>query len=274
MTQRPRIQPRFPGGKAKALVMSYDDGSEHDRRLVDIFNRHGIRGTFHLNSGKLGREGHVASGEVASLYRDHEVSCHTVTHPCLTDLDNESITREVGDDRRTLETLSGRQVRGLAYPFGAYDERVSGLLPGLGIEYARTIDVLEDFQVPENFLHLGTTCHHNVAMERSDRFLATGDEDWRLMFVWGHSYELDGFMSCEPHKNWDYMESFCRRMQDCDDLSCLTIMEMVDYVRAARSVRCTGRDDGIENPGRCTVWLRVGDADLMLAPGERVEPSG
>ena len=29
----------YPGGKFKALTMSYDDGRTFDRRLVDIFNR-------------------------------------------------------------------------------------------------------------------------------------------------------------------------------------------------------------------------------------------
>ena len=41
----------FPQGKHKALTMSYDDGKEEDRRLVKIFNQHGIKGTFHINSG-------------------------------------------------------------------------------------------------------------------------------------------------------------------------------------------------------------------------------
>ena len=44
----------FPGGKHKVLTMSYDDGRLEDRRLVALFNRYGIRGTFHLNSALLG----------------------------------------------------------------------------------------------------------------------------------------------------------------------------------------------------------------------------
>ena len=41
----------FPGGKHKVLTMSYDDGRLEDRRLVELFNRYGIRGTFNLNGG-------------------------------------------------------------------------------------------------------------------------------------------------------------------------------------------------------------------------------
>lgn len=44
----------FPGGKAKALTMSYDDGKVQDRRLIDIFNKYGIKGTFNLNYGQVG----------------------------------------------------------------------------------------------------------------------------------------------------------------------------------------------------------------------------
>ena len=32
----------FPGGKHKALTMSYDDGKEDDKRLVALFNKYGI----------------------------------------------------------------------------------------------------------------------------------------------------------------------------------------------------------------------------------------
>ena len=65
----------FPDGKSKAVTMSYDDGNEEDRRLVDIFNKYGIKGTFHLNSGLS--DGKIPRQEWKELYKGHEVSCHT-----------------------------------------------------------------------------------------------------------------------------------------------------------------------------------------------------
>ncbi|MEJ0000408.1 MAG: polysaccharide deacetylase family protein [Verrucomicrobiota bacterium] len=76
----------FPGGRSKALTLSYDDGVKQDRRLVEIFNRYGLRGTFHLNSSTLGGENHLAGDELAALFRGHEVSAHSVTHPFLDQL--------------------------------------------------------------------------------------------------------------------------------------------------------------------------------------------
>ncbi len=46
-----KIYTCFPHGKTKALTMSYDDGRLQDERLVGIFNRCGLRGTFNLNYG-------------------------------------------------------------------------------------------------------------------------------------------------------------------------------------------------------------------------------
>ena len=74
---------RFYGGKHHALTMSYDDGMIFDRKLVDIFNKYGIKGTFHLNSGNFGKEGYISKEEVKILYRGHEVACHTVHHGYL-----------------------------------------------------------------------------------------------------------------------------------------------------------------------------------------------
>ena len=42
---------RYPGQRAKALTLSYDDGVQQDQRLISIMRRHGLRGTFNINTG-------------------------------------------------------------------------------------------------------------------------------------------------------------------------------------------------------------------------------
>ena len=39
----------FPGGKKRVVTFSYDDGHPNDARLVALFNKYGVKGTFHLN---------------------------------------------------------------------------------------------------------------------------------------------------------------------------------------------------------------------------------
>ena len=39
----------FPGGKKRIVTFSYDDGHKNDERLIGLFNKYGVKGTFHLN---------------------------------------------------------------------------------------------------------------------------------------------------------------------------------------------------------------------------------
>lgn len=64
----------FPEGKHKVLTMSYDDGKLEDRQLVELFNRYGIKGTFHLNSGLVDQDIRIKPEEWNTLYQGHEIS--------------------------------------------------------------------------------------------------------------------------------------------------------------------------------------------------------
>lgn len=129
----------YPQGRHKALTMSYDDGRRADERLVGLFNQHGIKGSFHLNSGLLGEGDRIRPDEVAALYHGHEVSVHTRSHPTLARCPQESVVEEIMEDRRVLEGLVRQPVRGMSYPNGSYTQEIKALLPHLGIEYARTV---------------------------------------------------------------------------------------------------------------------------------------
>ena len=39
---------RFPGGKAKAVTLSYDDGSKDDIKFLEIINQYNLKCTFNL----------------------------------------------------------------------------------------------------------------------------------------------------------------------------------------------------------------------------------
>lgn len=216
--------------------MSHDDGSEHDRRLVEVLNRYGLRATFHLNSSKLDTAHHVARSEVRSLYQGHEVACHAVHHSDLTTLSNEAIDQEIADDKKILEDLFGEPIRGIAYPFGRYDDRVLIRVAALGLAYGRTAQSSGRFALPEAYLTLCPSCHHNQALALGRQFLEEESEQPLLLYVWGHSFEFDGFMSADPAKDWGYLDAFCRLVSGHPDVYYATTIELMDYVKAARGL--------------------------------------
>ena len=64
-----------------------------------------------------------------------EFGSHTVTHPVLTQLDDDALAFELRESRRHLETVLGGPVRALSYPFGGpadYDARVIGAARAAG----------------------------------------------------------------------------------------------------------------------------------------------
>ncbi len=75
-----RICYMFPGGFFKALTFSFDDGVVQDAKLIDIFNRNGLKGTFNFNTG-LRRFRAFDKEEFIKLYAGHEVACHGEFHP-------------------------------------------------------------------------------------------------------------------------------------------------------------------------------------------------
>lgn len=234
----------FPDGKRKALVLSYDDGTTHDRRLVKLLNRYNLKGTFHLNSGKLGETGFVSREEVRDLYAGHEVSAHTVSHPRLTSLDAEEILREVIDDCRALSDLTGVAVRGMSYPFGNYDERVMTLMHDTSITYARTVADSHSFGIPTNFLAWHPTTHQfgragyeGMSVEQTRAEVARfeklvmdflTDDTSGLLYIWGHSWEFG-----VDEQRWTTLERLLKAAAGRSELYSCTHIELVDHLLTA-----------------------------------------
>jgi peptidoglycan-N-acetylglucosamine deacetylase len=255
----------FPGGRGKALTMSYDDGTVHDRRLVEIFNRHAIRASFHLSSGLLGKSDKISPDEVAALYAGHEISAHSVNHPSLADLPDSLVAAEIVEDRRALEALAGYPVRGMSYPNGSYDQRLASLLPSLGIEYARIVRTTGGFGLPDNLLTWAGTCHHKQRLlELGKDFIERKARNASLMYVWGHSYEF------QNDGNWDLIEQFCAQVGGRDDTWYATNIEIADYLNAARGLRFSVSGNVVHNPSATEVWFSVSGAVVQAPPGRTV----
>ena len=217
-------------GKMKAVTFSYDDGVRQDRRLIEIFNRYGLKGTFNINSGYLNTENSLTYGgksvdhnkvsreELKELYKGHEVAVHTLTHPHLPGLSDEEIIRQVEEDRLDLSSLCGYEVIGMAYPGGGvnFDLRVADIIEKhTGVKYARTTVHTFDFDLQKDLYVFNPTVHHKETercLEMIDKFIELKCDTPKLLYIWGHSYEFDYY------DNWDFAEEMCRRITFKDDI--------------------------------------------------------
>ncbi len=213
----------------KAITFSFDDGTTQDQRLIEILDKYGLKCTFNINSGLLGKPGmldfwnrtvaHVKpkKEEVREIYGNHEVAVHTLTHPMLPELEEAEIIEQVEQDRLALSQLMGYEVRGMAYPCGGQnnDDRVAGIIAKhTGVKYARTITSSYSFDLQSNLLRFNPTVHvmEKQRMEElAEEFLALETEEPKIFYIWGHAFEFD-------IGGWAWFEDFCRRISGKPDI--------------------------------------------------------
>jgi len=229
-------------GKMKALTFSYDDGVTQDIRLIEIFNKYGLKATFNLNSELLGQPGElVCNGvtvnhtkvnpeDVKHIYEGHEIAVHTLTHPNLTEIaDDKEVLRQVEQDRLNLSELAGYEVLGMAYPCGGVNcnDRVAEIIrTNTPIKYARTITTTESFDpYPDLYQYKGTVYHNggwDKMFELGKQFLELKADTPQVFYIWGHAYEFDIFP-----KRWEQFDAFCKMMSGKDDIFYGTNLEIL-----------------------------------------------
>lgn len=235
------------------LTLSFDDGTVQDRRFIELIDKYDLRCTFNLNSGLFGNKheiihegirvchNEVDESEVRSLYRNHEVAAHTLTHPNLCRISEEEVIRETENDVKKLSALTGKEIFGLAYPGGSYDARTADILrTKTSVKYARTINSHGTFALPEDFLLWHPTCHQNDPRleELAKQFTEITEPQADLLFyVWGHSFEFDKFES------WERFEDFCRIISHHSDICYMTNGEVYNYITKKQNSKNTDQSE-------------------------------
>ncbi len=251
----------FPDGKRKIVTFSYDDGPQADARLVELFNKYGVKATFHLNSAKYRGMTDEQLAEFAALYKGHEISTHTVHHGFPVLMPTSSLINEALEDRRLLEKIAEYPVIGMSYPYGNYDDRVIDVFKSVGIVYSRTVRSHGNFNLPADFMQWHPTCHHGGALALCEKFLEESRySDRALFYIWGHSYEFDNA------NNWDLMEKILEQISGKDDIWYATNIEIYNYIKAQRSLVISVDESYIYNPSAIDVWVEKDKKDLICIP--------
>lgn len=271
----------FPGGKRKALTLSYDDGVIQDRRLIQILNRYGLKCTFNIGSGVLDYKGSaiiggkevdvskVSASEVKDLYADHEVAGHGLYHSSLTDIGTPTAMYEIIEDRKRLEQITSKMICSFAYPFGTYNDIIKHILHLAGYNSARTVISSHSFDIPEDFLEWKATCHHNdpKLMTLAKQFCQNPPAfpGPQLFYLWGHSYEFDA------DNNWDIIENFANyAAQYSEDIWFATNGQIVRYVNAFRSLEYSTDASWIHNPTAIDVSLCINGNVFTIPAGKTI----
>lgn len=267
---------RFPGFKLKAVTFSYDDGVRQDKRLVSIFKKYGLKGTFNINSGLFAskyegeEKGRMSKQEALDLYADSsmEVAVHGRNHLSLANVAMNLAIDDILSDKKKLEEMFGCVINGMAYANGSYNEEIIDMLKKMGIEWARITGQSETFELPSDWLKWQGTCHHDNPrlMEFAKEFVE-GKEHWyywgrglQLFYIWGHSYEFDN------NNNWEIIEKLAEYVGGRKDIWYTTNGGIFEYLQAAERLQFSGDGSFVKNPSAIDIYLDcLGKKCLALA---------
>lgn len=262
----------YPEGKQKAFNITYDDGILQDVRFVALLNKYGLKGTFNLNSALMEQKfewihetgmtvKRLGVAAVRHLYDGHEIASHTLTHPYLQDKTEEQLMWEIGEDKRRLEALFGREVAGFGVPFDYYDETIARCVQRCGFTYGRMSEETRSYSPWQDpyfwrcgIFHLAPELDHYV-----DTFFSSGEELARCQIV-GHSYDLDAA------DLWGKMEDILRRVSEDPTVLSMTHLEIVRYLLAMAQAQI--EEDSIHNPSDRTLWFRVDGQLVAVEAGQ------
>lgn len=249
----------YPGGKKRIVTFSYDDGHPNDERLIEMFNKYGVKGTFHLNAVP---DGDAECARLREMYSGHEISCHTLQHGWPDRMPPASLVGEVMKNRAALEKIAGYPVCGMSYPSGAYSREAIGVFRACGIVYSRTVVSNMNFCLPEDFLEWHPTCHHNAALGLCDRFLENLDSQWvhPLFYIWGHSHEL------RTESDWEMIENILKKLAGNGKIWYATNMEIYRYITAQKMLEISADEKTFFNPTAIDVWVERDKRDIIKIP--------
>ncbi len=257
----------FPGGKRRILTFSYDDGHFNDERLIGLFDKYEVKATFHLNGEKYLDKTDNELEKIRELYKNHEISCHTLHHGRPEFIPSASFTAEVLEDRKILERIAEYPVLGMSYPNGTYSADTLNVLKACGIIYSRTTKSTGNFPMPQDFIEWNPSCHQRDALALCDKFIEDIDSPWThtLFYIWGHSHEL------VTEENWEYIEKVISKLAFNPKIWYASNIEIVRYVTAQKRLEISADETMFFNPSSIDVWVVKNKETILKIPaGERI----
>jgi len=72
-------------------------------------------------------------------------------------------------------------------------------------------------------------------------------------------------------KNWDSMEDFCKMTHGQGSIWYATLIEVTDYIAAARALDVTGDGATVSNRSALSVWIEKDGVSVEISAGETVQ---
>lgn len=124
----------------RTFVVTFDDGYDDGYRYaLPILQAHHFVATYYIVAGRIGDPVDLSAEHVRALAAaGMEIGDHTMNHLDLPRLDTASLHYQIAGAAERIAGIMGRRPMTFAYPFGAEDPAVRGVVAGCGFALAVT----------------------------------------------------------------------------------------------------------------------------------------
>lgn len=123
-------------------VITFDDGNLSDITIgLPALLERGLEARFFVLTGRLNDPGSLSTNHLQQIAdAGMKIGSHGIDHLSWPTLNDEMLTKEVGDSRLQLENILGLEIDEAGIPFGHYDARVLRALKRAGYQVTWSSD--------------------------------------------------------------------------------------------------------------------------------------
>ena len=114
----------------KSVILTFDDGYEDNYTdMFPILKKYNAKATIFIITGYVNSPGYLRDWQIKEMAASGLVrfSSHTVSHPRLTSLSEETLRYELTASKEYLKGLTGVEPKSICYPTGAISEYVAAI---------------------------------------------------------------------------------------------------------------------------------------------------
>lgn len=166
---------------SSGVVITFDDGCETDLiTAAPLLGALGFSATFYVTVGFLDKRGYLSRTQLRELSDlGLEIGSHSLTHPYLSDLSREQLTREIAASKHELEQLTGRAIHHFSCPGGRWHPRIAAIARESGYHSVATSRASANPPTADPFA-LGRVAVMRGASVATFKSLSEGHDLWKL----------------------------------------------------------------------------------------------
>lgn len=235
----------------KYFTIAFDDGITQDTSVIKLLKKYDIRASFYINTGLTGVNSkwvgimlgdttithqRFSNEEIKSgIYDGFDVESHSLTHKSLTELSSQQVVAEISIDMKNIKKLTGIKPIGFAFP-GAFTKDNNSLISLIkfktDVKFIRSAYSTHSFELPTTFFPWDptTSLADNQLLDLTKDFIEAPLKDSsQLLFIWGHSFELN------TAEDWQVLEEIFKLVSKDKNIKKVTNAEFYNIFKSSIS---------------------------------------